>query len=303
MSYSYNQNLAPSYICCFGEILWDLLPSGKLPGGAPMNVAIHLQNLGLNSKIISRIGNDELGREICQFIESKNCSTDLIQKDETHGTGNVTVTLNEKKEANYDIVQPIAWDFIGVSNENTLAAEDAKAIVFGTLAARHKTSRHTLLSFLALPITKIYDVNFRAPFAEKSLVEELLSLADIVKMNEDELAIIAEWNELQAADDDVKMLLLKEIYGLQILIVTRGENGAAVITNDVYHQSKGYQVKVADTIGSGDAFLAGFLKNHFAGKSIDYSLKYACALGAVVASHHGANPEISETEVLAFLNS
>lgn len=287
-----------NYLCCFGEVLWDLLPSGKLPGGAPMNVATHLQNLGIPSAVISRVGNDELGQEIKTFLEGKNCTTDFLQTDNQHPTGKVNVFLSEKHEATYEIVHPVAWDFISVSPETIGLVKNANALIYGTLACRDAHTKDTLLSLIEVASMRIYDVNFRPPHYSQALIETLLHKADIVKMNDDELAIIANWYALTERTNEEILANLKEKFDLKTLIVTRGSNGAMLIDNQGFFESKGFKVEVMDTIGSGDSFLAGFLKNYLAGNSPEYSLTYACALGALVASHKGANPAINEKDIL-----
>lgn len=290
-----------NYICCFGEVLWDLLPSGKLPGGAPMNVATHLQNLGIPSAVISRIGNDELGQEIKAFLKDKNCITDFLQTDNQHPTGKVNVFLSEKHEATYEIVHPVAWDFISVSDETIDLVKNANALIFGTLACRDSHTRDTLLSLIEVAPLKIFDVNFRPPHYSQNLIETLLHKADVVKMNDDELAIIANWYDLSERTNQGILAHLKEKFDLKTLIVTKGSNGAMMIDNQGFSESKGFKVEVMDTIGSGDSFLAGFLKNYLPGNSPEYSLTYACALGALVASHKGANPTIDEKDILKMM--
>lgn len=294
------------YICCFGEVLWDMLPSGKLPGGAPMNVATHLQNLGIPAKMISRVGKDELGAEIKVFLESKNCTTEWIQEDETLNTGWVKVQLSEKNEATYTIVHPVAWDFIETNNTVQQLVNQASALVFGTLASRDDTSYQTLLSILKnLPqetqVLKVFDINLRPPHYSQSLIEEFLQYADIVKLNEDELKIVAKWYDI-AGDEEKQLREISQKFNIKTLIVTKGGDGAILLRleNDGkkhFYQQAGYKVVVADTIGSGDSFLAGFLKNILNGKSSEYALNFACAIGAVVASHSGANPAISEADI------
>lgn len=294
------------YICCFGEVLWDMLPSGKLPGGAPMNVATHLQNLGIPAKMISRVGKDELGAEIKAFLESKNCTTEWIQEDETLNTGWVKVQLSEKNEATYTIVHPVAWDFIETNNTVQQLVNQASALVFGTLASRDDTSYQTLLSILKnLPqethVLKVFDINLRPPHYSQSLIEEFLQYADIVKLNEDELKIVAKWYDI-AGDEEKQLREISQKFDIKTLIVTKGGDGAILLRleNDGkkhFYQQAGYKVVVADTIGSGDSFLAGFLKNILNGKSSEYALNFACAIGAVVASHSGANPAITEADI------
>lgn len=294
------------YICCFGEVLWDMLPSGKLPGGAPMNVATHLQNLGIPAKMISRVGKDELGAEIKAFLESKNCTTEWIQEDETLNTGWVKVQLSEKNEATYTIVHPVAWDFIQTNEAVQQLANQASALVFGTLASRDDTSYQTLLSILKnLPkdskVLKVFDINLRPPHYSQSLIEEFLQYADVVKLNEDELKIVAKWYDI-AGDEENQLREISQKFGLNTLIVTKGGDGAILLRleNDGqkhFYQQQGYKVVVADTIGSGDSFLAGFLKNMLQAKSSAHALNFACAIGAVVASHSGANPAITEADI------
>lgn len=299
---SITPQLSVKGMVCFGEVLWDLLPSGKMPGGAPMNVATHLQNLGIPSAMISRVGNDTLGEEIKAFLTSKHCITDYIQTDNEHSTGIVKVSLSSKKEATYEIVHPVAWDFIEVSPEIIDLVKNAKALVFGTLACRDAHSRATLFELLEHASTKVYDVNLRPPHYSQELIESLLQKANIVKMNEDELQIISNWYGFDNDTDKQKLTALAHKFTLDTLIVTQGGDGAMLWDDNRFYKSNGYQVVVADTIGSGDSFLAGFLKNILEGKSANYALEYACALGALVASHHGANPAIEEEQILTMMN-
>ncbi|WP_044170693.1 carbohydrate kinase family protein [Flectobacillus major] len=296
------------HICCFGEVLWDMLPSGKLPGGAPMNVATHLQNLGIPAKMISRVGNDTLGEEIKAFLQSKNCTTDWIQTDENAATGWVKVQLSEKNEASYTIVHPVAWDFIEATAATQHLVNTASAIVFGTLACRDEASEGALIALLDnIPTNsktlKVFDVNLRPPHYAKKLIEKLLSYADLVKMNEDELKIIAGWYNIEGSEES-QLSALRATFGLQTIIVTKGGDGAILLRQEddgrvAFYTQKGYSVQVADTIGSGDSFLAGFLKNIMSGRSSEEALDFACALGAVVASYSGANPPITEHHIAA----
>lgn len=150
------------YVCCFGEVLWDLLPGGRVIGGAPFNVAAHLINLGVPAFFISRVGNDELGNEIKAWLESRNISTDWLQTDHDHLTGTVNVTLDEKQQPGYEIVMPVAWDFISVNDEMISLVKNSLCVVFGSLACRNSVTHATLLRLLEVAPTKIFDVNLRA---------------------------------------------------------------------------------------------------------------------------------------------
>ncbi len=292
------------YVCCFGEMLWDLLPSGKLPGGAPMNVALHLRNLGMDVAMVSRVGVDALGHEIVDFVKQKNCVTDWIQSDNQYPTGIVEVNVSNRTAVTYNIVHPVAWDFIAVTPEALAVSKNAYAFVYGTLACRDSHSRETLLTLLDNSTAlKIYDVNLRPPHYTKELIEVLLQKADIVKMNEEELEIVFNWMAASDLPIDQKAERVKTKFGLQAVIITMGGNGALFIDDSGLHRSKVFKVDVVDTIGSGDSFLAGMIKNLHLKNSPEHSLNYACALGAMVAAHHGANPPIKESEVLSLMNS
>jgi fructokinase len=289
-------------VCCFGEILWDLLPSGKMPGGAPMNVAIHLKNLGMDVACITRVGNDSLGAELKKFLVSKSCADTWIQTDSNFPTGTVKVNISDRTNVQYEIVHPVAWDFISVTSEALEVSKTAYAFVFGTLACRDQRSRETLFELLENSnALKIFDVNLRAPHYSKELIESLLRKADIVKMNEEELNIIHDWFEPVDLSIDQKTKYIKSKFSLKKVIVTRGGDGALLLDESGLHSSKVYKVNVKDTIGSGDSFLAGMIKNFYLKNSPEQSLNYACALGALVAQHHGANPPIKENEILELI--
>ena len=286
-------------IVCFGEVLWDKLPSGKIAGGAPMNVAYHANNFGLKSKMISRVGNDDLGKELLAFLKEKGVSTDLIQTDHTFQTGVVNVTLDEKGSPSYEIVEPVAWDYIHPDETAQKAVKNAAALVFGSLACRTERTKKTLLELLGMAKLRVFDVNLRPPFFSRELLETLLEKADIVKMNDEELEIIAGWYG-GGNNERSDLELVREKFDLQTIVMTKGPNGAVLQNADGFFTQGGFPVKVQDTIGSGDSFFAGFLKKYLTGAPPQECLAFACATGALVASKKGGTPSISEDEVEQF---
>jgi fructokinase len=284
-------------IVCFGEVLWDLLPSGKIAGGAPMNVAFHASQLGLNAIMISAVGNDELGEGITSFLLSRGLSIENIQKNE-YQTGIVEVTLDAKGSPSYSIIEPVAWDFIRLTDAAKSAIQVADALVFGSLALRNEISKLTLLQLQIESKLKILDVNLRKPFYSPKLTDELLRVADIVKVNDEELEMICTWfgsfgNQIDNAS------FLKARFKLKGILVTRGANGAFFIDeNNKLSEHQGFNVIVNDTIGSGDSFLAAFISKWLSGETPGEALKYACAVGAFVATQKGATPVISEENIL-----
>lgn len=287
-------------ILCFGEVLWDNLPSGPLPGGAPMNVALHLKRFGIKSVIASSIGNDQKGKELVDFLEHAGMDTHLIQQHAKLPTSEVLVKLNEKNNATFEICEPVAWDEINLTPALLDELKLSRAIVYGSLASRNSYTRDTLSKLLETDLIKIMDVNLRPPFNKKDIVVSLLSKANIVKLNDDELLTITNWYDLGGEMCDRAFGFYK-LLKLKVLIVTRGENGACLIHNNEMYEHKGFTVKVADTVGAGDAFLAGFLAAYFDGKDMTSALNEASAIGAFVASQKGATPDYSKDVIESFI--
>lgn len=293
---------ANTNIVCFGEVLWDLLPSGKIAGGAPMNVAYHASQLGIEAKMISKVGNDDLGNQLIEFLNLKGVDTSWVDLDNSFPTGTVKVTLDTKGSPSYEIIAPVAWDYIHVNEKNKKAVQNADAFIFGSLAVRNETSRNTLLELLQLAKLKIFDVNLRSPFYTKDLLIELLHQADIVKMNDEELAIIGDWLGINDIESNAAMQI-KNHFNFYQLIVTRGADGAWLFHEDKMIATQAIKIKVQDTIGSGDSFLAGYISKYLQGEIPENCLKFACAIGAFVATKSGGTPEFSKEEISAMTES
>jgi fructokinase len=284
-------------VVCFGEVLWDNLPTGKKPGGAPMNVAYHLKQLGLNSKVISRVGDDENGRELLKVIEGLNLETDYLQIDDRHKTSTVEVTLTENNEVAYDIVFPVAWDFISYEDKCKALVKQADAFVFGSLASRNDESRLTLMKLLDEATYKVFDVNLRPPHFDKKLIQNLLSKTDLLKINSDELTVIASWYSENAKTEEEQIQAINEALNINEIILTKGSKGAKLFGNSTVFYAPALAVKVADTVGSGDSFLAGFLSKKLTGFSVNDSLEFASNLAAFVTSSSGACPPYSSIKI------
>ncbi|WP_394992774.1 carbohydrate kinase [Emticicia sp.] len=290
-------------IVCFGEVLWDLLPSGKIAGGAPMNVAVHANQLGLKATMISTVGNDELGESIKSFLINRNLSIENIQTSHKYQTGIVEVILDEKGSPSYKIIKPVAWDFIEQTDLAKKAVQDADALVFGSLALRNEVSKNTLLELQSLAKLRVLDINLRKPFYSPELAKELFDIADVVKVNDEELEMICAWYG-QSGDEISNAKYLKNLYNLKGIIVTRGGNGAFFVDeNDEFAEHPGFKVTVCDTIGSGDSFLASFITKWLNGASASKALKFACVVGAYVATQKGATPIICEEDILNLMNN
>ena len=283
---------------CFGEVLWDLFPSGAKPGGAPMNVAIHAQNLGLESAVISAIGGDELGQQLINILQDRQVSTAFITTNE-YPTGTVTVDTSNPSEVRYTIDEPSAWDFISTPE---ISWEQGDLLLHGSLATRNNKSYESLKALRAKASMRVFDLNLRAPFIDSECILKLLQGTEIVKVNEEEYALLADWLQLDA-NPELGFEALYERMGTQELIVTRGGQRALWVNNLGTLQSKVFPVTVKDTVGAGDSFLAAMLFGISRLLEPQLTLDYAAALGAMVASKEGANPLISKTELKAFIDA
>ncbi|MEO8819215.1 MAG: carbohydrate kinase [Ginsengibacter sp.] len=288
-------------VVCFGETLWDFLPEGKLPGGAPVNVAYHLKKLGKNPAVITRIGDDELGKELKQVYKSKNIETGFFQVDKKHPTGKVFAEVKDNHEVEYEIVKPVAWDFIEFVPEMEPIISAANYFVFGSLASRDEITRKTLFRNLGFAQTKVLDINLRAPHFSKEILEELLSKADIIKLNLSELHLISDWLGEKFASEEERIKSVSQKYNIETIIITKGGDGAMLFINNKFYYHPGYRVKVADTIGSGDSFLAAMVSKFIDGASPEEALDFASALGAFVASRSGACPDYEIADVLQLM--
>jgi fructokinase len=274
-----------SRILCFGEMLWDIFPDGAVPGGAPMNVAISLNKLGSDVFMVSSCGKDKHGENLLEYLRENGLSSQFIQQN-NYPTGLVNVHLSEQKDASYEIVFPSAWDHI----EQVETLPEFDVLVYGSLSCRNKVSFETLTGLLDTGALKVFDVNFRPPFVDQDIVEKLLKKSDLVKMNHEELFQLAAWNGFDSNDLELAADLIFKKYSLKILCVTLGAEGAFLKTPDEKLYQNGFVVDTKDTVGAGDAFLAGFIHQYMDDKPLDDALKFACQLGAWVASQKGANP-------------
>jgi len=289
-------------VICFGEVLFDVFPSYRQIGGAPLNVALRLATLGLEAQIISRIGNDALGKELLAFIQASNVSTETIQIDEILPTGEVLVQLDEQGSASYTINYPVAWDSIQATATVISAIKSADALVFGSLVCRDERSYNTLQQLLSLARYKIFDVNLRAPFYSPALLINLMQQSDFIKFNDDELYEISGYLNSPFQSLEENIVFMAEQTHAKSICVTKGSHGAVLYYNAQLYFNSGYKIIVADTVGAGDSFLAGLLSQLLVNVKPQKALDFACALGAMVASHEGANPTISNDSITKLMH-
>lgn len=293
----------PHLILGIGELLWDMLPEGARLGGAPANFSVMAGRLGNHAAILSRVGRDDLGREAVRLLNPLPADTSFLQVDPMHETGRVTVSFSDGQPA-YAIHHPAAWDFMELSDEWVRLAERADAICFGSLAQRSIESRQTIQTLAAQApsrCVRIFDVNLRSPFYSSEVIQESLELATVCKMNDAEVAQVMALLGMPGEDDiggeslrRGAERLLMEFPTLQLIAITCGGHGSLLVTRDEWHQHTGFPVKVADTIGAGDAFTAAMAHSLLRGAELPVVNEAGNRWGSWVASQSGAMPPLAD---------
>ena len=276
-----------------GELLWDVLPTGKKAGGAPINFVYHAPQLGAEGYAISAVGKDELGEEIVQELDNNHIAHCIESVD--YPTGTVEVTL-EKGIPTYNIIENVAWDHIPVSSKAIEIVKEAKAICFGTLAQRNMDSQKALtelLSYAPEDALRFFDINIRQNYYSKELILDLLEKANILKINDEELEMLRPMMGLEG-DYEVCCKALLEKYGLKYVILTAGSKFSAIYSTDENSVIGTPKVAVADTVGAGDSFSGAFVYSILAGKSLKEAHRKAVNTAAFVCSKEGAWPEYSK---------
>jgi len=283
-------------IVCVGEVLWDSLPDGLFLGGAVFNAACHLRALGEPAVFASRVGDDELGREVLRRMERRGLDPGWVQVDRDLETGFVAVKLDSPGSPRFEILEPSAWDAIEPDGALIEIARTASALVHGSLALRNGVSRETLRLLFETGVPRVFDVNLRPPFVNPAVVEECLRGASIVKLNEEEWEAVRDWLKISGGDQAAAGDLAAR-FGIETICVTRGARGAALWTRGIWAEDPGFRVDVVDTVGAGDAFLAALIAGFRMDRTPARILEEACLLGAFVATRPGATPAIDRTEI------
>lgn len=280
-----------------GELLWDLLPAGKLLGGAPTNFAYISTLLGDWGIVASRVGNDDLGCEAVERLNTIRMDTSYLQRDASHPTGRVGVHLDRGGQPRFVIHEDVAWDFLCWTEKWKQLARQADAVCFGTLAQRSLCSRKTITQFLRnTRAIRVFDVNLRQGFFSEEVLRESIAMATVVKMNQDELPVILKLLKLEPRDDklDAKRLL---DFGPKLICITRGDRGSFLLTRRAAAEHPGFLIRVRDTIGAGDAFTATLVHAYLRGASLEKMNDAANRMGSWVASQTGGTPMVSKQEL------
>ena len=287
-----------------GELLWDIFPDGrKVAGGAPFNFAFHCQQLGHDAVIVSRVGNDDLGRELREEVRRLGLSDEYIQTDYTHPTGTVRVTL-DAGQPSYEIVENVAWDCLMGGNKLTELVKTCEAVCFGTLGQRSVESRETIRKLTgdirkiaAVSPLRVLDLNVRPPFFHWAEMEDSLKRCDWLKLNEDELFRLVDLVPLAHFDETSPAHELRLEYDLNLVCLSRGSQGAFLAVKDDEIIEPAPPASIVDTVGAGDAFTAAMVCLHLEGKSLRECARFATHYAARVCEHRGATPRIDRAEI------
>jgi fructokinase len=276
-----------------GELLWDLFPAGKQLGGALANFAYITSLLGDEGIPASRLGQDALGEEAILRLREVNLPTAFIQEDVDHPSGTVQVEVDGAGQPRFEISESVAWDFLDWTPQWQTLAQQADAVCFGSLAQRSERSRDTIRNFVIAcrrNAVRVFDVNLRQNFYTAQVLAESMKLATIVKLNHEELPRIMRLFDLEHHREEDSAGRLLSLHDLKLVCVTRGNGGSLLISAGECSEHPGFKVKVADTVGAGDAFTAALVHGYLRGASLAQISENANRAGAWVASQSGATP-------------
>ena len=281
---------APPTIVGIGEILWDLLPSGRQLGGAPANFAYCSHLLGSRAVVVSRVGDDELGFEVRARLSQAGIGDDFIATDTKHPTGTVQIEVTPFGQPTFQFTHSVAWDFLEWNDELRDLAGSAEAVCFGTLAQRSEASRKTILKFIDSTKTtavKIFDINLRQSFYSTEIIADSIRRSTVLKLNDQELPLLAN---VLAIDQSNFARTIIERFEVKLVCITRGQNGSILVATVSTDEHPGFRVQVKDAVGAGDAFTAGLVHKFLRGSSLAAMNDTANRMGAWVASCEGAMP-------------
>ena len=287
----------PHILVGIGEILWDILPQGPRLGGAPANFAYYAQALGERGIIVSKVGRDSEGEKILAKMRFHGLESKYIAIDDKHPTGMVTVKLDNRGIPQFEIHEDCAWDYLEITPQLRELAQQVDAVCYGSLAQRSPASRQSIREFIAQTRSdclRIFDVNLRAPFYASEDIDFLLRKSQILKLNEDELWILAELFQIENKQEKLIINFFFATYPIELIVLTRGERGSTLYTREKISNSSAFPVKVKDTVGAGDAFTAAVAVGLLYHKGLDKINETANQIAAFVCTQPGAWTPLSD---------
>ena len=281
-------------IAAIGEVLWDVFDTGPRFGGAPANFACSIASLappGSQVEMVSAVGNDELGDSALAELRKHGLGVEYVQQLD-FPTGRVDISVNASGNASYEFAENCAWDNLVASPNLMRLAAELDVVCFGTLGQRSSISKSTIQSFVGASspaALRILDINLRAPFYDESTVRQSLGLANVLKLNDEELPVLAQWLDLEGTETELLSSLVSQ-FELKAVALTRGEHGALIGRGDEMDECSGVAAQVVDTVGAGDAFTAAWALGLLANEDLTVINRRACEIAAKVCAQRGATP-------------
>ncbi len=292
-----NMNESKPIVVALGELLWDRFPTGAKFGGAPGNFAHHVAALGAETYMVSAVGDDELGRRAMKRLQQSGIQLSHVVVNPQHPTGSVDVTVDSEGHPSYEFHNNESWDFLEWSDDLAALAHRCDAVCFGTLGQRSEPSRSTIQRFVSSTkrsALRITDINLRVPFYSDQIIQDSLQLVNVLKLNDDELRYLAKMLGLRTTAEAEQANEIRERYELELVAVTRGRNGAMVVTQDSTFDVAGRSTDVSDTVGAGDSFTAALVAGLLQGRPVGGLVETACRIAEYVCSQPGATPQLPE---------
>jgi fructokinase len=286
-----------------GEILWDMLPGGKVLGGAPANFAYHCNQLGAESFVVSAVGTDGPGCEILELMDELRLPREHIHVEERFPTGTVTVRLDHSGHPSYTIHTNVAWDHIPAVEGAEDVFQWADAVCFGSLAQRSSTSRNTIRSYLKVTkpdCLRVFDINLRQSYYTRDVIEASLQVANVLKLNDDEMEVLSEMFSLAGEEDD-RLESLMDSFNLKIIALTKGSEGSTLLTASERSEYRSEAVQSIDTVGAGDSFTAALVMGLLRGLELRDIHRLASDIAAFVCTRKGATPRLPEAYTSQFV--
>lgn len=293
-------------IIAFGEIVWDILPNGKVLGGTPLNMAFRCNSFNEQGFLLSRVGDDDLGNEAIEKIKELGIADENVQMDPEFPTGTVLITFEDNYDPRYIVTPEVAFDHIEFSAEALKLVRDADCLFYGLLPQRFGISKNTLRELIKESPDSLhfFDLKLFDHFFNAKVVENLLESSNIVRIKEKEIAFLSNELSLNADNLNVFSAGLSQKYNIDLILVTRGQSGIfAFDKKKGAFFDPGYSIEITDNIGSGMAFSAGFLHYYLNGKSIQQAIKFGNAAGALNTTKRGATSFFNKKDVLSFMKN
>lgn len=285
----------PPVVVALGEVLWDLFPDGARFGGAPANFAQHAAALGANVWLVTGLGDDDLGRDALERLRESPLILDHVSVLEDYPTGRVQIELNQRGEATYRFGEDEAWDHLAWSDGLADLSGRCDAVCFGTLGQRNPESRRVIERFVrgtSDQALRVLDLNLRPPYTDREVIDASLQMANVLKLNDSELKVLADHLGLSSDDEPGRLTELAERLDLRAVALTQGPRGAVLVRDGKICQIDSRSVPVEDTVGAGDSFTAAIVVGLIAGAELETIGRSACRIAEYVCAQKGATPRI-----------